>query len=129
MNFKIAYAFPLTRTFNKVFTANSDMAFDFMSPFMAGMVDGEILCLSDENKDGILSLINEDKEGHIEGYIEYDRKSGTIKLNGDVIILIRGWGYLTGIGGLNLEPEIASAIQAAFAEHIVNKLKSINNEL
>lgn len=45
-----------------------------------------------------------------EGYIE--------KSNGSNLILIRGWGYLTGI----VSPKEASNIQDTFAQFIISKL-------
>lgn len=48
------------------------------------------------------------------GYIETDK--------GKMVILIRGWGYLTGIGGLNLSAKEASNIQDTFAQFIISKL-------
>ena len=39
-------------------------------------------------------------------------------------IIIRGWGGLTGVGGMTLEPEIAIQMQNDFAQFIIDKLKS-----
>ena len=33
------------------------------------------------------------------------------KLHGPITIIVRGWGYLTGCGGLHLSPDIAAKIQ------------------
>lgn len=38
------------------------------------------------------------------------------------IITIRGWGYLTGIGGLNLSEEQALNIQDSLGKYIVERL-------
>lgn len=38
------------------------------------------------------------------------------------LILIRGWGYLTGVGGLNLSEEEAIEIQNDLADYIVERL-------
>jgi hypothetical protein len=54
--------------------------------------DGTIYCCSDENKDS------------------------------SEVILIRGWGNLTGAGAHNLSPEEAANIQDTFAEFIVEQL-------
>lgn len=51
---------------------------------------------------------------HEDGYI-YDNKDREV-------ILIRGWGNLTGIGAMNLPPEEAANIQDTFAEFIVEQL-------
>ena len=38
------------------------------------------------------------------------------------ILRIRGWGYLTGIGGCHLDHETATQIQDAFGDYIVEQL-------
>lgn len=60
-----------------------------------------------------------------------EEKPTVIKLrttSHDVKIVIRGWGHLTGIGGLNLLGEEAAKIQDDFQKWIVNKLKKENND-
>ena len=45
---------------------------------------------------------------------------------GEPVLLIRGWGYLTGVGGLHLPQEEAIRIQDEFGDYIVEQLnKSI----
>lgn len=46
-----------------------------------------------------------------------------IYLNGDLILVVRGWGYLTGAGCLNLDEAEAAKIQDDFAKHVVNCLR------
>ena len=41
---------------------------------------------------------------------------------GEPVLLIRGWGYLTGIGGLHLSQEEAIRIQDEFGDYIVEQL-------
>ena len=41
---------------------------------------------------------------------------------GKPILLIRGWGYLTGVGGLHLSQEEAVKIQNEFGDYIVEQL-------
>lgn len=43
-------------------------------------------------------------------------------VNEDPVIVIRGWGYLTGTGGLNLAPEQAVKIQDELQGWIVKRL-------
>lgn len=38
------------------------------------------------------------------------------------IFIVRGWGYLIGIGALNLSPEKAEVLQKQFIRHIFNCL-------
>lgn len=105
----------------KVFTADSTMAFDFMFEMFRDQYP-KMRLISDENKLDIIALINGEKKGAIEGVVTYDRKEQTVNVDGDVIFLIRGWGNLTGTGGLNLQPEQAAFIQDEFAKYIVEKL-------
>ena len=38
------------------------------------------------------------------------------------ILRIRGWGYLTGVGGHHLDRDVAAQIQDAFGDYIVEQL-------
>lgn len=50
-------------------------------------------------------------------------KDGVIQAeNGSKLILIRGWGNLTGGGAMNLPVEDAQNIQDTFAEFIISRL-------
>lgn len=40
----------------------------------------------------------------------------------ELVLMIRGWGHLTGVGGLNLTPEEAARIQDEFGSYIIDKL-------
>ena len=57
-------------------------------------------------------------------------KYNNIQVNGceltidGCLIVIRGWGHLTGIGGLHLEPKEAVKVQDEFIEYIVNKISN-----
>lgn len=46
-----------------------------------------------------------------------------IYLEGDLLLVVRGWGYLTGSGCLNLDEKEAIKIQDEFAQHVVNCLR------
>ena len=56
----------------------------------------------------------------------YDKKS--IKIEKDIIyigkniILVRGWGYLTGSGGLGMNPKDAAKLQDDFIRWIVDTI-------
>jgi len=56
---------------------------------------------------------------------EYKHEEGVISINGKQLILMRGWGYLTGTGGLNLDSETAADIQDDLADYIVEKLNRL----
>lgn len=67
---------------------------------------------------GTETLKNKDiKFDHQEGYILMHGKTVVSK-----VILIRGWGNLTGCGAMNLPAKEAANIQDTFAEFIVNQL-------
>ena len=44
--------------------------------------------------------------------------------NGELMFMIRGWGYLTGIGTLNLPEDEAAKIQDDFAKFVIETLNS-----
>ena len=46
--------------------------------------------------------------------------------DGKFQFLIRGWGYLTGCGGLNLPEDLAAKIQDEFIAYILGKLNGSN---
>lgn len=74
------------------------------------------------DRDFMLGVIN-GKHAITEQGIEFHHDKGYIKANnGNEVILIRGWGGLTGSGGMNLPHEEAANIQDTFAEYIVSKL-------
>lgn len=54
--------------------------------------------------------------------LKYDCKNAEIHDCGAPYIIIRGWGYLIGMGGLNLGPEKAKEIQDDFAQWIIETL-------
>lgn len=56
-------------------------------------------------------------------WIYYTPKEGSENENQSKrVILIRGWGYLTGQGGLNLDPELAGNLQNQLREWICTRL-------
>ena len=94
--------------------ANNRRAFDWL-------INGTL-----EQKERVVDLINGSNSNkklknqfYREGVHIYS-KSPALK---DVPILrIRGWGYLTGVGGCHLDHEIAAQIQDAFGDYIVEQL-------
>lgn len=77
-----------------------------------------------ETKEKCLSIINGDLIPTKENVFIHDGGVIYLQIEEDriPIILIRGWGNLTGIGAYNLKEEYASKIQDTLAEYIVNKL-------
>lgn len=79
--------------------------------------------IDDEDKEKlILDIINGNSD-KVTGK-KYVHDNGLITEDGEPIILIRGWGNLTGTGSHNLSGEEAANIQDTFAEFIVNKLNT-----
>ena len=112
MNYKDIYKFPLRFRFNnedlRVYDSNNNFVFQF-------------LLYNPKLNTSILNTINNIEKPTIKHDIKYE--SGKIYLDNIPIILIRGWGNLTGIGGHNLNPKDASTIQDTFAKFIVEQLK------
>jgi hypothetical protein len=115
MDFKKAYKFPLYSYCGKAFTKDNGMAFDFMGPWKGYTEKDEAF------QEKIVSAINGDIEHVVVGRLVYD-SDGHILLNGEKIILIRGWGNLTSPNCLNLTNEEAVSTQDEFALFIINKL-------
>lgn len=127
MEWKDAFKLPLqfmSEDFTaKVLTNDFSMAFDFMTQFMKGIVnDKPIRMLTNVDRRNVLALINGEREGFLEGTVKFIKEEGVITLDGAVIILIRGWGHLTGGGGLNLPADEAARIQDEFGNFIANQL-------
>lgn len=116
MTFKEVYKFPL-----KVdeycpiitWTANKQRAFDWC-------VD-----VSSEKQQELIDMINGTKQHQFkhkfyrEGIEIY---SNNPIFNGKPVLMIRGWGYLTGSGSLHLPQEEAIRIQDEFGDYIVEQL-------
>ena len=69
----------------------------------------------------IINLINGIKEKPFEEKLIY-RNTLIQDKQGRALLMLRGWGYLTGIGGLNLSDKEAAHIQDAFGAYILSKL-------
>lgn len=80
-------------------------------------------------REKIIQVINGERE--VKGKTsKFIYKDGFIQAeNGAKLILIRGWGNLTGAGGLNLSDEEAINIQDTFGEFILSKLNPIKSKV
>lgn len=76
--------------------------------------------MTKEDCQKIVDIINGDIEGSIEGIRNEDHE---FFMGETYIFCVRGWGYLTGIGGLNLPQEKAAEIQDGFIKFIFGRLK------
>lgn len=74
-----------------------------------------------EAKLAIINLLNGDEDKPVIREVKYS--GGYVSIGGINVMLLRGWGHLTGCGALNLPPEEAAKIQDDFGEWIVKKLK------
>ena len=77
--------------------------------------------LSKESKDILQSSIDNKDVKRQDVY--YDDKEQYIYVDEKPFISIRGWGYLTGIGGLNLSDDEAVKIQDDLANYLVEQLQ------
>ena len=134
LNFKEVYEFPLEMmraTSSKIFTKSHNMAFDFPISFLKGIYPN-LMEISVESRKKILDIINGDRESSemtTKLKLRYDPDTTVIYHKHEGVdrefIIVRGWGHLTGVGGLNLSAEEATRIQTEFAEYIIEKLTNI----
>lgn len=110
-NWTDVYKLPLKKLpyYLEVFDANDQWVFSF---------DEEV---SEKASVIALNVINGKEASFIFKECTYRIKDQTILADGKVIIDIRGYGYLTGIGGLNLPHKEAANIQDEFAQFIIDK--------
>ena len=116
MDFKEAFKFPLKISHGIVFTSENNRAFDFSHSWEKG----EIMLVCKETKQDIVDVVNgQNKKINIDDLSHKDSYiySGTSRL-----LSIRGWGHLTGTGGLKLSDDVADKLQDDFANYIVKSL-------
>lgn len=75
-----------------------------------------------ESKQLILDILNSRTDKSVKREVKYS-PSGQVTIDGINVMLIRGWGHLTGEGALNLPYREAAKIQDDSGEWIVKKLK------
>lgn len=113
ISFKKAYKFPLHVDKNRTYIWTNDytMAFNYLI----------------DNADYIKQIIRK-INGKDVPELDCSKPfsiAGSLKIQdkfGNKLLLLRGWGHLTGVGGLNLEPEEAMDIQDEFLKYCVNQL-------
>ena len=109
-----------------VLTTDDQRAFDFEWPGWPTYEKG--LGIDDKSIQVIIAKLNGDNNVIIEDYYNFTYKDGEIwafstkAKKKKHIMLIRGWGYLTGTGGLHLKNEDAAKIQDDFGQFIVETL-------
>jgi hypothetical protein len=114
---------PFSRRYSKVLAKGNIMAFDFPIPMLASLFPNPYP-FYDWEKDRIVDILN--GEMAVKGEfpeLSYDQQTGIISTSTQQsFIVIRGWGHLTGQGGMKLLPEEAAQIQNDFAQDIINRL-------
>lgn len=71
----------------------------------------------------IVDIINGEKSSDFEPEWELDEnETCQINYKGEFQFLVRGWGHLTGCGGLNLPAELAAEMQDGFINYILDRL-------
>lgn len=112
VSFRDLYEFPFRgESYSWVYDKNNNFIFQFE-------IDNK------KTREKCLSIINGDLTPTKGNSFVHDGGVIYLEKNGDrlPIILIRGWGNLTGIGAYNLDGEYASKIQDTLAVFIVNQL-------
>ena len=89
-----------------VWTVDKVRAFDFLT--------------KKYNQQHVIGIINGVIDRKENDYFSY--ADGLVSYNSVPLLRIRGWGHLTGVGGLHLSNEEAIKIQDEFGEYITNKL-------
>jgi hypothetical protein len=116
--FKPPFSLPYGHT--KVFTSDSQMAFDFVSKTF----EPTACEISNEDKQKLLDILNGSDTVYTTK-LDFAYKNGTITLNGNPFVWIRSWGRLTGTGGgLGLSVNEATEIQNSFGNYIIEKWSS-----
>jgi hypothetical protein len=117
--FKMYYKFPLKQDLvldDTVLTKDNEMAFQFSEED-----DTNGIYLSNETKKEVLHAINNNLK--VQQYFpDLSVEGSLIKSGSKVLIILRGWGNLTGTDGHNLRADKAKSIQNQFALYIINCL-------
>ncbi len=114
------FKLPFEQTYSKVFDKDYHMVFDFMNPYFN--FENKLI-VSDSDKQKIIDCINGNLKLTSEtNIVTFDSEQGLILLNNQPIMLLRGWGYLTGVGGCKLDSDKAVEVQNSLGEYIISKL-------
>lgn len=101
----------------------SDGVFIWSSNDVMALMDASEYDNSEEMMYRLAAILN----GEIEPATrkDYECNDPEICLGGKVLFVVRGWGHLTGAGGLGLAFEEAVAIQDEFAQWVISKLQGV----
>ena len=107
--YKDVYELPLEENHGWIYDQKGNFVFQFM-------IDDE------KTEQKILDVINGKENFKNLDFLFKHEQGQILDKSGLPIILIRGWGNLTGTGAMNLSVEEASNIQDTFAIFIVERL-------
>ena len=89
--------------------------------------NGDFASGESERINHILDIINGECPTDYEAkWTTGDDDTTEIYYDGKFQFLVRGWGHLTGCGGLNLPEDLAAKIQGEFIAYILGKLNGSN---
>lgn len=86
------------------------------------MVLQTIKHLDKENMIGLCNQLNGNRDATYKNDWQYDKRRQVVTQNGRDMYDIRGWGYLTGTGALNLPDDEAIEIQDDLGLFIVERM-------
>ena len=115
MNWNEIYELPLHDSYidgdfrsGRIYDSEGNFVFQFVS-------------VDNESQRKILNILN-GKNEFKKADVEFTHHDGYVFAGQNKIMMIRGWGNLTGTGGHNLHPDDAAIVQDTFADFIVEKL-------
>lgn len=112
ITFRDIYSFPFKGSRHSwVYDSESNFIFQFQFD-------------NDDTENKILKILNGEITEYKRQFLKHEQGMIYVLDEGQwkELILIRGWGNLTGVGGYNLPPEKAVKIQDTLAEFIIEKL-------
>lgn len=104
-----------------VYDANNNFVFQFESEYTP---QGQEVEGTQELYKQIIDSLNSEEKVNITNFNlkKSDNLSQTLTLNNRILIIIRGWGNLTGVGAHNFNEHKAAKIQDDFEEWLLYKL-------
>lgn len=84
-----------------------------------------IKSLDTENMNKLCDQLNGKINGTYENDWEYCYIAQSVLQNGREMFSIRGWGHLTGTGGLNLPDDEAQLIQDDLGEYVAEMMRKV----
>lgn len=125
MDFKEAFGFPIKHAIVGALGTKHNKVFDFTPSWLYP----NCYKITEDSEKKVIDILNGNSIP-LKMKIDLSYMDGMVYINHDGVIkefiLIRGWGHLTGSGGLNLKPEVAAKLQDDLGNYIVETLSNIN---